>query len=68
MSSPARGSLPVSGPTMLVKKVSAIAGDQPARSPCRMVESSRFCVDISLREGRGGVRCMMPPRPCSRRS
>nr|WP_240992734.1 MULTISPECIES: acyl-homoserine-lactone synthase [Mesorhizobium] len=53
---------------MLVKTFPQLLATSRLEAHAGMVESSRFCVDTSLPEGRGGVRCIMPPLPCSRRS
>lgn len=46
--------LPATGPTMLARTFPQLLGGSRLVAHSAMVESSRFCVDTSLQEGRGG--------------
>ncbi|MBK5570834.1 acyl-homoserine-lactone synthase TraI [Ensifer sp. 2YAB10] len=45
--------LPAQGPTMLTQVFPSLLPDGRLNSHPRMIESSRFCVDTSIEEGRG---------------
>lgn len=47
--------LPTTGPTMLERTFPQLLADGRLAAHAAMVESSRFCVDTSLGEGRGGA-------------
>ncbi|EJN06769.1 acyl-homoserine-lactone synthase TraI [Phyllobacterium sp. YR531] len=47
--------LPAIGPTMLQRTFPQLLASRCLKAHPRMIESSRFCVDTSLVEGRGGV-------------
>jgi acyl homoserine lactone synthase len=47
--------LPALGPTMVADVFQCLLPDGKLRSHATMVESSRFCVDTRLQEGRGAV-------------
>ena len=46
--------LPALGPTMLAGVFSSLLPSEGLRAHTAMIESSRFCVDTSIAEGRGG--------------
>lgn len=60
--------LPALGPTMAADIFPSLLPDHGFNAHSAMVESSRFCVDTALEQGKGGGSVMKPLGPCSRAS